>query len=210
MRSRASADPDTVRAGQCSDPGDFLGRLPPSPFLRHLPCMHDLRQGAADPVPTDGVWRNLEPPVRRYLRFLGVERDVVADLVQEALLAALRTFGRDGAPLPWLLTTARNLRAQHLRRLGRSREVADLDRLEAAWHEQALPDGGEAQREALAACLAALPERTRSALVHRYRDGASRLAISEAMGIGEEGVKSLLARARAALAECMQRRLGNE
>lgn len=171
--------------------------------------MQDLGQQIVARMPTDGVWREQAPRVRRYLRFLGAERDVVDDLVQETLLAALRTFGPDGAPLPWLLVTSRNLRTQHLRRLGRSREVADLDRLEAAWHEQAGPDGGDAQRNALADCLAAVPERTRAALVQRYRDGASRLTIAAAIGIGEEGVKSLLARARAALAECMKRRLRN-
>lgn len=173
--------------------------------------MHD----AVDEVitnqrPTDGGWLEQSPRLRRYLRFLGAERDSVDDLVQESLLAALRTFGPTGAPLPWLLTTARHALAQHLRRRGRSREVHDLDRLEAAWREQAGDDGGDAQRDALAQCLAALPERTRAVLVQRYRDGASRLAIAAAVGIGEEGVKSLLARARGALAECMQRRLGND
>jgi RNA polymerase sigma-70 factor, ECF subfamily len=172
--------------------------------------MRDAGQPAVDRVPIDDAWRDQAPRVRRYLRFLGAERDVVDDLVQEALLAALRSFGPGGAPLPWLLTTARNLRAQHLRRLGRRREIADLDRLEAAWHEQARPDGGDAQRDALAACLEQLPERTRAALVHRYRDGASRHTIATAIGIGEEGVKSLLARARALLADCMQRRLDHD
>ncbi len=155
-------------------------------------------------------WSEQASRVRRYLRFLGADRDVVDDLLQEAMLMALRTFGPGGAPLPWLLVTARNARAQHLRRLGRRREVADLDRLDAAWSQQAGDDGGEAQRKALDACLRELPPRTREVLTQRYRDGASREAIAAATGLGDEGVKSLLARTRAALAKCMRRRMEHD
>lgn len=172
--------------------------------------MSDVVQVVAERAPSGGAWSEQALRVRRYLRFLGAQRDSVDDLVQETMLAALRTFGPDGGPLPWLLTTARNALGQHLRRRGRSREVIDLDRLDAAWHEQAGEDCGDAQREALAECMRSLPERTRDVVVQRYRDGASRSVIANAVGLGEQGVKSLLARARAALAECMQRRLGND
>jgi RNA polymerase sigma factor (sigma-70 family) len=145
--------------------------------------------------------------VRRYLRFLGAARDVVDDLVQDTLVAAVRTFARDPVPLPWLLTTARHAFGQHLRRADRRREVADLDRLHEAYERQLGDDGGDALREALAACLRGLPPRTALVLDRRYADGASREAIAAELGLGSEGVKSLLARAREVLADCMRRRL---
>lgn len=143
----------------------------------------------------------------RYLRFLGAPRDAVDDLVQDALLAGLRAFAAGDAPLPWLLTTARNALRLHLRRLGRRREVADLERLHDAWCAEAGDDGGEAKRRALSACLEGLPERSRQVLERRYRDGWSRAAIAAEAGLGDEGVKALLARVRRALGDCIERRM---
>lgn len=148
--------------------------------------------------------------VRRYLRFLGCARASVDDLAQETMLAAVRHFAGEVPPLPWLLTTARHAFGMHLRRNGRRREVHDLTRLHQMWSEQAGDDAGEARRLALRACLEQLPERSRAAIELRYGDGAGRAAIAAKVGIGEEGVKSLLARVRAALGDCVQRRLGRE
>jgi RNA polymerase sigma-70 factor, ECF subfamily len=176
-------------------------------FLRMADVADEAAIGSTNAA---GAWNDQAPRVRRYLRFLGADRDALDDLAQEALLAAFRTFGSQGAPLPWLLTTARNAFAMHLRRSSRSRELADLERLDQAWQQQAGGDGGDAQLEALAACLRSLPARTRSVLMQRYRDGASRAAIAAATGLGEQGVKSLLARARTLLADCIRRRTGND
>jgi RNA polymerase sigma-70 factor (ECF subfamily) len=168
--------------------------------------VHDLQAAMAPPL--DGGLAAQALRVRRYLRFLGAGRDVVDDLMQDTLLAAVRTFGSGAeSPLPWLLTTARHVFCQHLRRAGRRREVADLERFDANWQQQVGEDGGDALRAALTECLRTLPGRTREALDLRYRDGAPREAIAAALGIGTEGVKSLLARAREVLADCMRRRI---
>lgn len=148
--------------------------------------------------------------VRRYLRFLGAARHELDDLAQEVLLAAVRTFGATQPPLPWLLVTARHALQAHLRRLGRRREVADLDRLAAAWTVQMGDDGGAERRAALAHCLQTLPERSRRVVELRYRDGLSRDAIAARTGLGVEGVKSLLDRVRRALGECIERRTGHD
>lgn len=144
--------------------------------------------------------------VRRYLRFLGAARPEIDDLAQEVLLAAVRSFGAAIPPLPWLLVAARHALLAHLRRLGRRREVADLDRLAAAWTVQMGNDGGAERRAALAQCLQSLPERSRLVVELRYRDGWSRDAIAARTGLGVEGVKSLLDRVRRALGECIERR----
>jgi len=148
--------------------------------------------------------------VRRYLRFLGCASDAVDDLVQEALLAGLARWPHGRAPLPWLLGTARNLHRRRLRTLGRRRELLDADRLHRLWSDGLAEDGGDARRDALRACLAELPERSRTVLDLRYGADLDRAAIAARVGLGEEGVKSLLARSRAALAACVRRRLRSE
>jgi RNA polymerase sigma-70 factor (ECF subfamily) len=147
--------------------------------------------------------------VRRYLRFLGCERTAVDDLAQETMLAAVGTFAQRLPPTAWLLTTARNCLLMHLRRSGRRREVADLDRLHERWIEQARDDGADAQREALDDCLQRLGGRARQVVELRYRDGLPRGDIAARLGLGVEGVKSLLARTRAVLGDCIRRRLGD-
>jgi RNA polymerase sigma-70 factor, ECF subfamily len=148
--------------------------------------------------------------IRRYLRFLGAERTDLDDLVQEVLLAAVRSFTPAEPSLPWLLVTARNALRQHLRRLGRRREVADLDRLDAAWAAQMGDDAGQAKRDALVECLQTLPERSRQAVLLRYHEGLSRESIAAQTGLRVEGVKSLLERVRTALGECIERRVSHE
>jgi RNA polymerase sigma-70 factor (ECF subfamily) len=150
--------------------------------------------------------------VRRYLRFLGCDWALAEDCAQEALHAALAQFGAGAdrvPPLPWLLTAARNGYRMHLRRLGRRREVDDLDALHAAWVEVAGSDAADERLRALRLCLDELPARSRKALELRYGDGAPRAAIARELGLGDEGVKSLLVRLRAALAACVRRRIGS-
>lgn len=149
--------------------------------------------------------------VRRYLRFLGCEPALAEDCAQEALLAAIAHFGAQGGvpPLPWLLTAARNGYRMHLRRQGRAREVGGLDPLHAAWVEVAGADAADERLAALRCCLDELPPRSRRALELRYGEDAPRASIARELGLGAEGVKSLLARLRAALAVCVQRRIGS-
>ncbi len=175
--------------------------------------MTALPAAGSEPVapvpPGDPVW--LVPArarVWRYLRFLGCAADLADDFAQDTLVAALREFAAGEPPLPWLCTTARNRLRMHLRRAGR--EVADLDVLHAQWVEVAPPDGGDAQARALQRCLDELPARSRRALELRYGDGVERAAIAQELGLGAEGVKSLLVRLRAALAACMQKRVLEE
>lgn len=141
----------------------------------------------------------------RYLRFLGCAADLADDFAQDTLLAALRAFPAEDPPMAWLCTTARNRLLMHLRTAGR--EVADLATLHAQWVEVAGDDGGDAQLAALRRCLDELPARSRRVLELRYGDGVERTSIARELGLGVEGVKSLLVRLRAALAVCVQRRI---
>ncbi len=150
------------------------------------------------------------PHVRRYLRFLGCERAALDDVAQETLLAAVRHWPAGESPLPWLFTTARNCLRQHWRKRGGAREIADVERLHTMWVEQAGDDAGETQRQALRDCVAGLPARSRRLLQLRYEQALDRPAIARELGLGVEGVKSLLDRVRDALAACVKRRIHDD
>ena len=147
--------------------------------------------------------------VRRYLRFLGCPEAFVDDLAQEAMLAGLRRAEPGDPPQAWLFAVARNQLRKALRDRGRKREVADLDRLDDLWSRHVVDDGDK-MRDALRACLDGLPARSREVLELHYGAGRSRAQISAQVGLKPEGVKSLLARLRAALAECVQKRTSDD
>src|SRR5690606_23645246 len=92
------------------------------------------------------------------------------------------------------------------RRQRREPTLARLHRLHELAVAELGPDGGDARVAALRACLPTLPPRSRLALQLYYRDGLSRREVARRLGLGEEGAKSLLARAKAALKVCVQRR----
>ncbi|HYW78416.1 MAG TPA: sigma-70 family RNA polymerase sigma factor [Thermoguttaceae bacterium] len=151
-----------------------------------------------------GVWR--------YLRFLGCDPAEADDLTQEAFLVVLRGEFEVRSPAQtaaYLRTVARN-RLLMDRRKQRSRpEVVDLEAAEAVWAEVAGDDGMDGYLAALGECLQkAVSPRVRRALELQYRDKAARAEIATQLDLAVEGVKTLLRRARTALRECVQRRLG--
>lgn len=83
-----------------------------------------------------------------------------------------------------------------------------LEQAEATWESDFLrgSDGFD-YVEALRECLDALPEKERSAVDLRYAQEKSRADMAQVLKMTEDGVKSLLQRIRATLAECIRRRL---
>ena len=155
--------------------------------------------------------------IYRYLRYLGADRSTAEDLVQETFLAAYksRTAEQDlSSPSAWLRGIARNLFLQHCRRARRSPVVVGgehLEQAENAWRTIFLREGdGFDYLEALRQCLQDLPLRQRNALDMRYRDKKSRGEMAQFLGVSEDGIKSLLRRLRAALANCVEKRLALE
>src|SRR5690606_3133197 len=131
----------------------------------------------------------------RHLRFLGAPPPLADDLTQEAFLVLLRrppADRGDDALGAWLRGTARNL----FRSSGRTPRpgivLADDGRLEDAWLALEHGELGDRRRAALDACVERLDGRARRALELRYRSGASREAMAQALGLSPEGVKTLL------------------
>jgi RNA polymerase sigma-70 factor (ECF subfamily) len=148
---------------------------------------------------------------------LGADQPTAEDLVQDTFLAAFKSPSAEqdlSSPSAWLRGIARNLFLQHCRRGRRSPLVASSERLDEAentWRSVFLRDGdGFDYLEALRQCLHDLPPKQRDVLDMRYRDQKSRGEMAQFLGMSEDGIKSLLRRIRAALAQCVEKRLALE
>jgi len=148
--------------------------------------------------------------VWRYLRYLGATAVDAEDLTQETFLAVARTpfelrSRRETAA--YLRTTARNQLLMLRRRQGREVCTVKLTSAEEVWAEATAAGDFNELLDALSACCETLVGRAREAVDRFYRDGQSREELAAAFEITVDGVKTLLRRTRAALRDCVERRL---
>jgi len=151
-----------------------------------------------------GLWR--------YVRSLGAPADLAEDVMQDTFLVAMRRLHEDrgeGATAAFLRQTARHLFLRRRRDQGRREELL-VELADRWWHEHAAADDGERWLAALRACVSTLDGRAREVVQRFYGDDLDRSATAAAMGMKENGVKTLLQRVRALLRECIERRLGGE
>lgn len=124
------------------------------------------------------------------------------DVAQEAFLRLWRHAGElelgNGGVKPWLRRVVSNMCIDRMR-AGRNTTLVDEvpDRAEPATQGTALEEQDMAARVRKA--LDALPERQRQALTLFHFEGLSQLEICDVLGISEDAVESLLARARRTL-----------
>jgi RNA polymerase sigma-70 factor (ECF subfamily) len=171
---------------------------------------------AVDRDSLEAVVRAHQAEIYTYIHYLGAPADVVEDLAQETFLVAFRKTVPpdvlDGSKqAAWLRGIARNLFLQYCDRKRTSRVRADsksVERAEAVWQGQFLRDGdGLDYIEALGKCLEKLSEDHRRALDLRYAQHTSRTEMASLLNMTEDGIKSLLRRIRAGLADCIRKRL---
>jgi len=154
--------------------------------------------------------------VERYQsRLLGFCRQMLGstedaeDVLQEVFVAAYNAMIADERPIavrPWLYRIARNRSLNHLRK-----PTADgQDTMDAHPHMNGVTTLERVQNREefrnLLSDVGQLPETQRSALLLREIDAMSYEEIAQAMDTTVPGVKSLLVRARIALAESSQSR----
>ena len=159
--------------------------------------------------------RTHQAEVWRYVRFLGATAELADDLVQDAFLQLLRAPFVERSPgetAAWLRTVVRNGYVKSLRRP--PFQTAELDTIEATWHGFAGDrdddgrDGGEASLRSLRSCLDTLDGRARQVVRWHYEERRSRQDIGTRLGLGVDGVKSLLRRTRAILRRCLEQNRG--
>lgn len=169
------------------------------------------RAVSADPATTveltEQIVKQHQNSLWRYLRFLGCDPAAADDLAQETFLALAtkRLPNRGSAALNgWLRGTAHNLVRARRRQLRRELKFATTEEIDVAWKLYAQEDHGASYRDALRGCLTMLDEREQLTLERRYTNQDSREAIAAELGVGIEGVKSILRRAKAALRTCIE------
>ena len=144
--------------------------------------------------------------VWRYLRFLGASAELADDLTQDTFLQLLRSPFTQRSPqqtAAWLRTVARSQFVRSFRKP--PFELAELETLEAAWCGFAGEDAGSESLSRLRSCLERLDGRARDVVRLHYEERRSRTEIGVRLGLGADGVKSLLRRTRALLRTCMQK-----
>lgn len=166
--------------------------------------LHPPRHDPADLVRAHqaGVWR--------YLRLLGAPAALADDLTQETFLSVLQRPFEDRGPAAaaaYLRLVARHLFLKDRRAAVLRPQPMELAELDAAFARLCGADGGDGYLAQLGQCLERLAERSREALTLHYRERLGRTAIGARLGLGEDGVKSLLRRARAALRDCIETEL---
>ena len=139
-----------------------------------------------------------EASLRRYLRRLsGEDSD---DLAQEALLAAwrsIRQWRAEGSFAAWLRQIGTRQFLDRQRRAG-PKQFAELD------PQMAAPSCASDERLAIDQALAALPHRERAAALLVYAEGHSHQEAAQILGLPLGTVKSIVARARTALARQLE------
>jgi RNA polymerase sigma-70 factor (ECF subfamily) len=124
------------------------------------------------------------------------------DVAQETLLRLWRNAARlelgEGGVRPWLRRVAANLCIDRVR-AQRNTSLGDAlpEEVEPASQMTTLVERELGKR--VDAALKALPERQRLALTLFHYEGMSQIEVGNVMGISDEAVESLLARARRAL-----------
>jgi len=155
-----------------------------------------------------------ESRLRAFLRTLLPAWEDVDDALQETSLVAWRKFdavAADAELLPWLLAIARfealKIRRQHARSpLVFSEELLELLAEEGTAETERL----EAERRALAHCLAQLAPAQRELLERSYQPGVKFHEVAAQAGRSATGFYKVIQRLRAALLECIERRLPAE
>lgn len=129
----------------------------------------------------------------------------VEDVLQETLLAALRTLDRfrgESSFCTWLCAIARHKVQDHIRRQQRRRAriiPESLDDLNEVMRPVASLEVTITQQQALEQALQDLPMDYRIVLAGKYIEGFSVSELAQIMGRSGKSVESLLTRARGAL-----------
>ncbi|MCS7480687.1 SigE family RNA polymerase sigma factor [Umezawaea endophytica] len=134
----------------------------------------------------------------RYATAITCDKHLAQDIVQDVLVRARARWGRIGALDAPYLYVRRMVTNEYLswRRRRARRDVSTTHTtLEALSPAVADPAVRHAERDAMRARIAVLPEQQRAALVLRYYEDASTAEIGQALGCTEGTVRSHLSRA---------------
>jgi RNA polymerase sigma-70 factor (ECF subfamily) len=146
---------------------------------------------------------SLRPDLLRFAWWLGRDRGLAEDVVQESLLRAWKSFDSledEGKARSWLLTIVRRELARSFER--KRPELTDVDALVAA-ESAVLAAPGDERVEEMRAAIFRLEEEYREPLVLQVLLGYSTKEIADLMGMQQGAVLTRLFRARGRLRQQM-------
>jgi RNA polymerase sigma-70 factor, ECF subfamily len=124
------------------------------------------------------------------------------DVAQEAMLRLWRNAATlelgPGGLRPWLRRVVSNLSIDRIRSSRKTSVVAEVPEQPVAANQSSGLESADLSRRVQVA-LSMLPERQRQALVLFHFEGLSQIEVGQSLGVSDEAVESLLARARRAL-----------
>jgi RNA polymerase sigma-70 factor, ECF subfamily len=151
-----------------------------------------------------GVWR--------YLRALGASAGLADECTQDVFVhvhTRLSAVPRDGGAGAFLRKLAhdRYVDGQRAARRWSARQAEYAQFVTAQWAVADDAEDGGPWLRALRACVQRLDGRSRELVLAFYGEGLTREQVAERFGIGQEGVKSALARVRTSLRHCVEAKL---
>lgn len=163
-----------------------------------------------EPAAFDAVYARYEPRILRFLLRLSGKREVAEDLFQETWIQVARHAGDltpDTDLVAWIFTIARNRYRSH-----RRWAMLDLTRIAELGREPTdpvpTPDRDAAARASAAAVNRALQRLSaahREVLLLAVVEGLETARVAEVLGLTPEAVRQRLHRARADLAEKIEK-----
>jgi RNA polymerase sigma factor (sigma-70 family) len=158
----------------------------------------------------EALVQRYQPRLLAFCRHMLGSQEDAEDVLQEVFAAAFSAICADERPInarPWLYRIARNRCLNHLRRP----QPSGLDSMDVFERDGGITTADTVDRReelrSIVADVRGLPETQRTALLLREIDALSYGQIAQAMDTTVPSVKSLLVRARVALAEAAEARL---
>lgn len=159
----------------------------------------------------EALWDDAAPRVRAFMAAACRDPMLVDDLMQEVAMAAWRKRGQFDATRgfdAWIVGMARFALLRHRRDMARKRLVLEpdlIDRLEtlATADEEVAAD----RHRALADCVRALGESSRTLLKLRYEARTPLAEAARQLGRSHGAIRTALARLRDSLRRCIQDRM---
>ena len=156
-------------------------------------------------------WTEAQPVVAGYLNAVVADFQEAEDLLQDVAVILLRKFPEYDPQRPftaWAVGVAKREVLMARRHHARNRlcyQADLLDHISDAYEE--LAPELEARARALRECLRSVQGRASELLRLRYEESLKPAAIAERLGLAIVAVRVMLSRTRAALRECIERKL---
>jgi len=153
-----------------------------------------------------------------FILALARDYNLAEEVFQDVSLAVVdqaNKGARVGEFMPWARTIARRTLAEHYRKMGKLREAEQSlgavgEVIDQAFEENRISAEGNAVRQKhLRECFDRLTDRSKELIKGYYHDARSIKDVAALLGWSEGSVKVGLARARKALAECIERQSRN-